>query len=84
MDSCYSSREFQQFLKFYQVHHTTSSPHHPQINGFTEALVGISKKLMEKSIKDGETVELWTDAVSHNTHFQHHPISFLKPLQAGN
>ena len=51
---CYSSREFQQFLEFYQVHHTTSSPHHPQSNGFAEALVGISKKLMEKSIKDGK------------------------------
>ena len=31
-----------------------SSPHHPQSNGFAEALVGISKKLMEKSIKDGK------------------------------
>ena len=50
---CYSSREFQQFLEFYQVHHITSSPHHPRNNGFTEALVGILKKLMEKSIKDG-------------------------------
>ena len=51
---CYSSREFQQFLEFYQIHHITSSPHHPQSNGFPEALVGISKKLMEKSIKDGK------------------------------
>ena len=51
---CYSSREFQQFLEFYQVHHITSSPHHPWSNGFAEALVGISKKLMEKSIKDGK------------------------------
>ena len=50
---CYSSKEFQQFLEFYQVHHTTSSPHYPQSNGFAEALVGISKKLMEKSVKDG-------------------------------
>ena len=44
---CYSSREFHDFLQFYQIHHITSSPHHPQINGFAEALVGISKKLME-------------------------------------
>ena len=51
---CYSSREFHHFLEFYQVHHTTSSPHHPQSNGFTEVLVGILKKLMEKSIKDGK------------------------------
>ena len=51
---CYTSREFHNFLEFYKVHHITSSPHHPQSNGFTEALVGISKKLMEKSIKDGK------------------------------
>ena len=50
----YSSREFHDFLEFYQVHHITSSPHYPQSNGFAEALVGISKKLMEKSVKDGK------------------------------
>ena len=51
---CYTSREFHDFLEFYMVHHNTSSLHHPQSNGFTQALVGISKKLMEKSIKDGK------------------------------
>ena len=51
---CYTSREFHDFLEFYQVYHITSSPHHPQSNGFAEALVGISKKLMEISIKDGK------------------------------
>ena len=25
---CYSSREFHDFLEFYQIHHITSSPHH--------------------------------------------------------
>ena len=49
---CYHSREFPQFLKFYQINHTTSSSHHPQSNGFAEVLVGISKKFMKKSIKD--------------------------------
>ena len=53
---CYSSREFHNFLSFYQVNHVTSSPHYPQSNGFAEALVGITKKLMEKSVKDGK---LW-------------------------
>ena len=53
---CYTSREFHNFLSFYQVNHITSSPHYPQSNGFTEALVGIAKKLMEKSVKDGK---LW-------------------------
>ena len=51
---CYASREFHNFLSFYQVDHITSSPHYPQSNGFAEALVGISMKLMEKSIKDGK------------------------------
>ena len=37
---CYSSREFHNFLSFYQVDHITSSPHYPQSNGFAEALVG--------------------------------------------
>ena len=54
--TCYSSREFHDFLEFYKIHHVTNSPHYPQSNGFAEALVGISKKLMEKSIKDGK---LW-------------------------
>ena len=49
---CYSSREFHNFLSFYQVDHATSSPHYLQSNGFAEALVGIAKKLMEKSVKD--------------------------------
>ena len=52
---CYSSREFHDFIEFYKIHHITSSPHHLQSNRFAEALVGISKKLMEKSVKDGKT-----------------------------
>ena len=51
---CYSSREFRNFLNFYQVDHVTSSPHYPQSNGFAEALVGIAKKLMDKSLKEGK------------------------------
>ena len=51
---CYTSRDFHNFLEFYQIHHITSSPHYPQSNGFAEALVEISKKLMEKSIKEGK------------------------------
>ena len=48
---CCTSREFQHFLEFYKVHHIMSSPHHPQSNGFTEALVGILKKLMENPLR---------------------------------
>ena len=50
---CYGSREFHNFLSFYQINLVTSSPHYPQSNGFAEALVGIAKKLMDKSVKDG-------------------------------
>ena len=51
---CYSSKELHNFLSFYQVDHITSSPHYPQSNGFAEASVGITKKLMEKSVKEGK------------------------------
>ena len=51
---CYTSREFHDFLEFYRIHHITSSPHYSQGDGFAEALVGISKKLMAKSVKDGK------------------------------
>ena len=53
---CYSSREFHNFPSFYQVDHITSSPHYPQSNGFAVVLVGIAKKRMEKSVKEGK---LW-------------------------
>ena len=51
---CYTFREFHDFLEFYKIHHITSSPHYLQSNGFAKALVGILKKLMEKSVKDGK------------------------------
>ena len=51
---CYSSREFHNFLSFYQVDHISSSPHYPQSSGFAEVLVGITKKLMVKSVKEGK------------------------------
>ena len=71
---CYSSREFHNFLSFYQVDHITSSPHHPQSNGFAEALVGITKKLMEKSER-GKTVELWSFTVQDHSNLINSPIS---------
>ena len=74
---CYSSREFHNFLSFYQVDHITSSPHYPQSNGFAEALVGIAKKLMEKSLKEGK---LWNFGLLQ---YRTTPISstLLSPLE---
>lgn len=51
---CYSSIQFQEFCKNFGIQHTTSSPHYPQSNGFAEALVKISKKLMEKAMASGK------------------------------
>ena len=65
---CYASREFHNFLSFYQVGHITSSPHYPQSNGFAEALVGIAKKLIEKSVKDGKPWNYGSNAVQDHTH----------------
>ena len=70
---CYTSREFHNFLSFYQVNHITSSPHYPQSNGFAEALVGIAKKLMEKSVKDGKP---WNYGLMQ---YMTTPISFNLP-----
>ena len=59
-DLCYTSREFHDLLEFYKIHQITSSLYYPKSNGFAEASVGISKKLMEKSVKDGK---LWNNGL---------------------
>ena len=46
---CYSSKELQQFLQCYSIQHQTHSPNHPRFNGFTERMVGGSKKLMDEA-----------------------------------
>ena len=51
---CYNSKEFQQFLRCYNISHHTSSPHHPRSNGFIERMVGVAKKLMDKAGKEGK------------------------------
>ena len=60
---CYSSREFHNFLSFYQVDHITSSPHYPQSNGFAEALVGNHQETDGKISERRKTMELWPNAV---------------------
>ena len=53
---CYNSKEFQQFLQCYSITHQTSSPNHPRSNGFVKRMVGVAKKLMDKTGKEGK---LW-------------------------
>ena len=50
---CYNSNEFQQFLQHYSITHQTS-PNHPRSNGFVERMVGVAKKLMDKTGKEGK------------------------------
>ena len=50
----YNSKDFQQFLQCYSIMHQTSSPNHPRSNGFTERMVGVAKKLMDKAGKEGK------------------------------
>ena len=49
----FSSHEFQQFVKQYQIDHHTSSPYHPQSNGMAEKVVQTVKRLMTKARQDG-------------------------------
>ena len=51
---CYNSKEFQQFLQHYIITHQTSNPNHPRSNGFVERMVGVAKKLMDKTGKEGK------------------------------
>ena len=51
---CYNSKEFQQFLQYYNITHQTSSPNHPRSNGFVERMVRVAKKLMDKAEKEGK------------------------------
>ncbi|XP_041483435.1 uncharacterized protein K02A2.6-like [Lytechinus variegatus] len=44
----YSSDEFKCFMEEWEIHHTTSSPHHPQSNGKAESAVKIAKNIMKK------------------------------------
>ena len=49
---CYSSTEFHNFLQCYSIIHQTSSPNHPRSKRFVERMVGVAKKLMDKSLKE--------------------------------
>ena len=72
---CYSSREFHNFLSFYQVDHITSSPHHPQSNGFAEVFGGHHQETDGKICERGKTMELWSFTIQDYSNFINSPIS---------
>ena len=50
----YSSFQFQQFCKIYDISHDPSSPEHPKANGLAENTVKIVKNLLKKASKSQE------------------------------
>ena len=49
--TCFTSQEFESFLKSLGIQHITTAPYHPQFNGMGERCVQIFKKSMKKIIK---------------------------------
>ena len=49
----FSSHAFQKFANDFEFRHVTSSPHHPQGNGFIESQVNIVKNALAKADKSG-------------------------------
>ena len=58
------SREFQQFMRSYDIEHVTSSPHYPQSNGRAENAIKTAKNLLKKSKEAGTDLYLNTPSES--------------------
>ena len=56
---CYSSREFHNFLSFYQVDHITSSPHYPTKQWICWSFGGNHQETDGKISERRKTMELW-------------------------
>ena len=54
----YTSAEFKDFTKQWQVEHRVSSPRNPQSNGMAERCVQTMKASLLKTMKEGEDVDL--------------------------
>ncbi|KAL0839884.1 hypothetical protein ABMA28_016507 [Loxostege sticticalis] len=54
----YSSSEFKQFMREWEVRHVTSSPHYPQSNGKSERTVQTVKNILKKCIYSGQDFTL--------------------------
>ena len=51
---CYASEKFKFYLQKLKIDHLTSSPHYTQSNGLAEAMVKVTKNLIEKAILQGK------------------------------
>ena len=60
----YISREFQQFMRSYDIEHVTSSSHYPQSNGRAENAIKTAKNLLKKSKEAGTDLYLNTPSES--------------------
>ena len=54
----YTSAEFKDFTKQWQIEHRVSSPRNPQSNGMAERCVQTMKASLIKTIEEGEDVDL--------------------------
>ena len=54
----YTSAEFRDFLKQWQIEHKVSSPRNPQSNGMAERCVPTMKVSLLKTLEEGEDVNL--------------------------
>ena len=54
----YTSAEFKDFMKQWQIEHRVSSPRNPQSNGMAENCVQTMKASLIKTMEEGEDVDL--------------------------
>ena len=54
----YTSAEFKDFTKQWQIEHRVSSPRNPQLNGMAERCVQTMKALLTKTMEEGEDIDL--------------------------
>ena len=52
----FTSSEFKQFTKYWEIMHKTSSPHYPKSNGLAESAVKVIKNIIKKCIESGEDI----------------------------
>ncbi|XP_039543047.1 uncharacterized protein K02A2.6-like [Pimephales promelas] len=77
--TCFTSNEFEMFMKNNGIHHVTSAPYHPSSNGLAERAVQTFKEGMKKM--KGDTVETRVARFLFNYRITPHATSGLSPAQ---